>query len=1738
MSGLQFPSPIVSRRVLRGFRTISDVLTALAFVALLPQAWGGTPTFTVANTTFPSTAVGKSTTQSVTLTVNTAVPITSIAIAPNFTEYTIGAITGCTVDSTGNTVVAVNSVCTIPVTFTPKFPGTASAPPPISRSAPLLVTDVESGKPNGYSFALSGSATGSVFAFAPGYLTAFVGNSSFVGGFSAGCAGEADQNGDGCPATDALFDPPSMALDAAGNLFMSEGGLYIVNRVDAVTGIVNVYAGQYKKQGPSGSGGPALSAEFYNPQAIAVDQAENVYVDDPSGLWKINPASGIATIIAGAGPYSIGQGKPASETYLPYMGAILVDSAGNIYFTAWSQGTVYRIDAVTDLISVVAGSGTPAFTPTGIPGPGTGAVLDKPWGLAMDSKGNLYIGDLGNGLVYKVDTSDNISIYAGTLATSAEQNEGCYYDSGDWGPATSAFIGFPSGLAFDTADNLYIGEPGSQGGQSCPIRRVDAATGIIHTVAGDATQTYGFENNVGATDTYLSPNLVSVDGGGNIYVGQQAISSGVSKISPSQSSIIFPQQSDFVVGLQLVTASNVGIGPDITLSNYPFPIVPVPSTATPTPFSNQTLNGDTPQDCSVGTLPAGGVCGIQVAFDPVQLAAVSAVETVEDNSMGVAGTTNTISMTGSGFNNATASLTPSPLNFPSQPVGTPTAASLVTFSIFLNPLLTFESASISGPNASSFSLSAAASSPCTAGLSIPSGGGACGIGVIFTPQAGGALSATLNVTWLSRGVTYNLTAPINGTGAQLTPVATPVITPPTGTFNAPVAVAITDATSGSTIDYSTDGTTPSVAYSAPFTVSQTGTEVQAVASESGFTNATATPATYTIQPYLAFNPAAVGVAPGSAQTVTATVSLMGSTAPTAALHYGHDYSVGAVACTPLNGVETCTVPVTFVPTLPGARKDALILSISGTAVATVMLGGTGQAPFSLVQPGVVTNPVSGFGPYIYNSTVDENGTIYFLANNTVYSEPKSGGTPTNLNITGLSNPTQIAVDGAGTLYIAPNSDTASGALIVTYNPQTQAQGTISMVPPSPFQQCNTGYGPYYDIIGVDVDDLGNIYGLESSCEEVIELMTDGTFVVNAVSPRMNGISTLTVDATDNAFVTGYDIDEITAQGQSSQVNTTGASSIAVDAADTLYATRYSADGYDVAELAATNYSNALAGLDGGTSGEIVSPLGLGLGSDGTLYLGDYNDLDKVDRSQGAISFGEQNSGTASTTQTVSIYNGGNEGLIIGNIALTGAASGFTIITGSSSCYATPSTFVTVAPGALCQIAVNMTPPHAGNFTGNIAVTTNSLNTTSTTQNIALSGFVYGIYLTVSPNPVAFGNQTTGITSGVMTATVTNNGYYYQANVGGPSEVQTDGAFNPTQGACTVSLSAGQSCTFNITFDPSLAQPYSDTITFSGSSTGGGPNQTVTFGVTGTGVAPAVPVASLLPNPLAFGGQVVNSTSPAQIVTVSNTGNAPLTNIGPTITGANPSAYAITTGANACTSATSLSGSATCNIYVTFTPAATGSLPATLSVADNASPSPQTISLTGTGVSFVSNVGTAEAAQAVSVYFTTAGTLHSIQLLTQGTANLDFTSTTGGTCATGTAYIVGESCTVNVVFDPLNAGARSGSILLSDAGGNILGTGYLPGIGNGPEVVFTATSPTSLLTPNSYQPAGMAVDGSGNIYYSDSSTAKVFELPKSSSGYGTPVSIYSGLGSVFGVAVDGAGNVYIGDEGAGTLVKIP
>lgn len=680
-------------------------------------------------------------------------------------------------------------------------------------------------------------------------------------------------------------------------------------------------------------------------------------------------------------------------------------------------------------------------------------------------------------------------------------------------------------------------------------------------------------------------------------------------------------------------------------------------------------------------------------------------------------------------------------------------------------------------------------------------------------------------------------------------------------------------------------------------------------------------------PVILFNPAAVGISSGSAQKLTATFEVSGysgSFTPTATAHYGHDYTLGSVSCTG-SGPETCNVTITFIPTLPGARKDALLLMDGSTVLATVLLGGIGQSGIALIQPGVVTSPLVNQTFYIYQSVVDENGTVYFTVDNgnAVYSYTKAG-VLTELPIT-VTNPHAIDIDGAGTLYIAENTYSKD---IITYSTISGLQGSIEVYPPPPYAFCSNSNGGNLEYLySVAVDLSGNLFTLEILCNEIFELTPEGSYVTTAIDPAITQPSEISVDPNDNVFIGGYAINELTAGGVQTQINTEGAlDGVPTDAASTVYATRYTSLG-GVAELAASGYSTPLASLD-----PTASPLGDGLDSDGTLYVGNYTDLDKVDRSQGAIAFGEQNVGVQSAVQNFSVYNGGNESLTVSNFALAGTS--FALASASTSPCKKGSV---LAPGSLCNVAVTMTAPHAGTYAGTVTVTSNSLNTTATKQTVALSGFVYGPYVTPTPASLTFAPQVVNTTSSAKGVVLKNSGDLYSAELGTP--VSSNSAFKVEIGTCTVEIAPGSTCEVGVTFTPTGATSYSGTVTIpvSGSG-GGGPWPSVVFAVNGSGT-----YVQLSPKTTNFGSQVENTKSAPKNITLTNTGSTTVNISSIGLAGTDPGDFAEVTN---CGSTVTAGGK--CVIQVTFTPLATGTRTAEVSVSDNSGGSPQTAALEGTG----------------------------------------------------------------------------------------------------------------------------------------------------------------------------------------------
>ncbi len=263
--------------------------------------------------------------------------------------------------------------------------------------------------------------------------------------------GTAGYSGDGGAATSAEINfPYGVAVDSAGNIYIADNGNQRIRKVTVSTGIISTVAGN-GIVGYSGDGGPATSAELDSPTGVAVDSAGNIYIADLENyrIRKVTASTGKISTVAGTGTqgYS-GDGGPATSAELYYATGVAVDSAGNIYISDVVNERIRKVTAATGIINTVAGDGTGGFSGDG--GLATSAELSAPWGVAVDTAGNIYISDVSNQRIRKVTAS------TGIINTVAGDGIAGY--SGDGGAATSAELNYPYDVAVDSADNIYIAD--------------------------------------------------------------------------------------------------------------------------------------------------------------------------------------------------------------------------------------------------------------------------------------------------------------------------------------------------------------------------------------------------------------------------------------------------------------------------------------------------------------------------------------------------------------------------------------------------------------------------------------------------------------------------------------------------------------------------------------------------------------------------------------------------------------------------------------------------------------------------------------------------------------------------------------------------------------------------------------------------------------------------------------------------------------------------------------------------------------------------------------------------------------------------------------------------------------------------------------------------------------------------------------------------------------------------------
>ena len=312
--------------------------------------------------------------------------------------------------------------------------------------------------------------------------------------------------GDGGAATATqLYFPYDVTLDGSGNLYIAVGGNNRIRKVDTA-GIITTVAGN-GEQGYGGDGGSATAAKLYFPQGVAVDGSDNLYIADTGNhrIRKVD-ADGIITTVAGNGARDFGgDGGSATAAKLHWPRGMAVDGSGNIYIADAGNHRIRKVDADGN-ISTVAGSGTMGYGGDGGSATAAATKLNFPYDVALDGSGNLYIADFNNYRIRRVDADGNIATFAGNGLP------GCCNDGG---LATAAFLGRPQSVALDGSNNLY-----SASYNAHRIRKVTAATRIITTIVG--TGTTGFGGDGGQADAALLdfPQGVAVDGSDNLYFAE------------------------------------------------------------------------------------------------------------------------------------------------------------------------------------------------------------------------------------------------------------------------------------------------------------------------------------------------------------------------------------------------------------------------------------------------------------------------------------------------------------------------------------------------------------------------------------------------------------------------------------------------------------------------------------------------------------------------------------------------------------------------------------------------------------------------------------------------------------------------------------------------------------------------------------------------------------------------------------------------------------------------------------------------------------------------------------------------------------------------------------------------------------------------------------------------------------------------------------------------------------------
>ncbi len=318
--------------------------------------------------------------------------------------------------------------------------------------------------------------------------------------------GKAGYTGDGGPAGKAqAANPYGLVIGPDGALYFCEVDNHVIRRLDLKSGTISTAAGS-GKPGYAGDGGPATAALLNQPYEIRFDRAGNMFFVEMQNhlIRRVDAKTKTISTVAGTGqPGFAGDGGPAVKAQFRQPHSIAFDREGRLYVCDIGNHRIRRIDLKSGTIETFAGTGERKPTPDGAPVAGT--PLNGPRTMDFDRRGDMYLALREGNAVYRIDMQKQVIHH---LAGTGEKGY-----SGDGGPARQAVLNGPKGISVGPDGAVYIADT-----ESHTIRRIDGRTGVITTVAGTGTRADGPD---GAPQScgLARPHGVFVDAKGVVYIG-------------------------------------------------------------------------------------------------------------------------------------------------------------------------------------------------------------------------------------------------------------------------------------------------------------------------------------------------------------------------------------------------------------------------------------------------------------------------------------------------------------------------------------------------------------------------------------------------------------------------------------------------------------------------------------------------------------------------------------------------------------------------------------------------------------------------------------------------------------------------------------------------------------------------------------------------------------------------------------------------------------------------------------------------------------------------------------------------------------------------------------------------------------------------------------------------------------------------------------------------------------------